>query len=135
MNYKTTRTAAADYMYTHPDEFIPFLPSLEGEDGAGATDAGLMTPAGFQQYCRTVRDTGAWGGEPEIMALSRAYKVPIYVVQTGPPTMVKHSPMNGAPSPPSGAPIVYISYHRRMYGLGEVSVALTMHRSHRWYAY
>jgi len=118
-NYKTTRLAAADYMYTHPDDFIPFLPSIDGEDGVGATDStGLMTQESFKIYCLAVRDTGVWGGEPEITALSRAYKVPIHVIQSGQPPVVKHSPPPGAePSP--GTPIVFISYHRRMYGLGE----------------
>lgn len=72
----------------------------------------------FEKYCVTMRDTGTWGGEPEILALSRVYKVPIHVVQGGPPPIVVHNPGKAAP-PPNG-PIVWISYHRRMYGLGEV---------------
>ncbi|KAG9001553.1 hypothetical protein FRB90_011596 [Tulasnella sp. 427] len=116
-HYKLTRTVASDYMLAHPDDFLPFVPSLEGEDGAGATDAGLMTPAQFSKYCATVRDTGVWGGEPEITALSRAYKVPIHVVQWGAPSIVCHSP-NGDDVDPS-LPSVKVSYHRRMYGLGE----------------
>lgn len=115
-------------MYAHQDDFLPFLPSLDGEDGAGSLDAGLMTPAGFQQYCTTIRDTGMWGGEPEIMALSRAYNVPIHVVQSGPPPIVKHSPIPGVDALP-GTPIVFISYHRRMYGLGEVSRQLVQYIS------
>ncbi|KIO23417.1 hypothetical protein M407DRAFT_244779, partial [Tulasnella calospora MUT 4182] len=116
-NYKLTRTVASEYMQAHPDDFLPFLPSLDGEDGVGATEAGLLTPALFSKYCATVRDTGAWGGEPEIMALSRAYKVPIHVVQWGAPSIVCHSP-NGNEVDPS-LPSVKVSYHRRMYGLGE----------------
>lgn len=109
-------------MCAHPDDFIPFLPSIDGEDGIGATDStGLMTPEGFKQYCLSVRDTGTWGGEPEITALSRAYKVPIHVIQSGQPLVVKHSPLPEA-EPSSNTPIVFISYHRRMYGLGEASV-------------
>lgn len=112
-------------MYTHSDDFIPFLPSLDGEDGAGATDeTGLMTPAAFRQYCSAVRDSGVWGGEPEILALSRAYNVPIHVVQRGPPPVVVHTPIHGAQAPP-GSPTVFISYHRRMYGLGEVRLLLS----------
>lgn len=119
-HYKSTRAVASDYMQAHPDDFLPFLPSLYGEDGAGATEStGLMTPAQFSKYCATVRDTGAWGGEPEIMALSRAYKVPIHVVQWGAPSIVCHSP-DGNDVDPS-LPSVKVSYHRRMYGLGEVS--------------
>lgn len=128
-NYKTIRLAAARYMYAHPDDFIPFLPSIDGEDGIGATDStGLMTPEGFKQYCQAVRDTGAWGGEPEITALSRAFKVPIHVIQSGRPPVVEHSP-DANPSPET--PIVFLSYHRRMYGLGEVSVVKNCCSAHR----
>jgi len=116
-NYKTTRAAAAAYMMDHPDDFIPFLPSVEGEDGRGATSGGLINPRQFSQYCATVRDTGTWGGEPEIMALSRAYNVPIHVAQWGSQPIVCHSPTGDQVDPK--LPSVKISYHRRMYGLGE----------------
>ncbi|TCD69746.1 hypothetical protein EIP91_006513 [Steccherinum ochraceum] len=116
-NYTTVRHVAADYIFTHPDDFLPFLPSTTGEDGTGATDSGLMSPQQFEGYCKTVRDTGAWGGEPEIMALTRAYRVPIHVVQGTKPNVVEHNPNEGAP--PDSALVVRISYHRRMYGLGE----------------
>ncbi|KAI0082718.1 cysteine proteinase [Panus rudis PR-1116 ss-1] len=114
--YATTRHAAADYIHSHPDDFIPFLPSAYGEDTAAATsDSGLMSPAEFDKYCKTMRDTGAWGGEPEILALSRAYNVPIHVIQGATPSVVVHEP----DTPNSGGKVVRISYHRRMYGLGE----------------
>jgi len=113
----TTRTAAATYMYSHPDAFIPFLPSIDGEDGEGAGSAGLMTPKQFEIYCSRVRDTGTWGGEPEIMALASAYKVPIHVVQSGPQRVVVHAPTDGVLAKPDA--VVKISYHRRMYGWGE----------------
>ncbi|QRW27540.1 OTU-like cysteine protease [Rhizoctonia solani] len=112
----TTRNAAADYMLAHPDSFIPFLPSIEGEDGAGAESAGLLSPNSFT-YCARIRDTGTWGGEPEITALANAYKVPIHVVQSGPQRVVVHGPQDGQVVKPDAA--VKISYHRRMYGLGE----------------
>jgi len=112
-----TRRAAADYIMAHPDDFIPFLPCQEGEDGAGATaGGGFMSLPELQQYCLSIRDTAAWGGEPEILALSRAFNIPVHVVQWGSPGVVEHSP---GPDFPPGGPIVYISYHRRMYGLGE----------------
>ncbi|KAI0064626.1 cysteine proteinase [Artomyces pyxidatus] len=118
--YATIRHAAADYMFSHPDDFVPFLPSSAGEDGAGAGDTGLISPAEYEKYCASIRDTGVWGGEPEILALSRAYNIAIHVVQGGQPPIVVHDP--------SGNPhmdnlkeqrAVRISYHRRMYGLGE----------------
>jgi len=115
--YKFTRSAAASYMADHPNDFIPFLPSVDGEDGYGATSGGLMTLSQLAQYCATVRDSGAWGGEPEIMALSRAFNVPIHVVQWGQPPIGCHSPDGQQVDPKK--PSVKISYHRRMYGLGE----------------
>lgn len=113
----TTRHAAADYMLAHPDSFIPFLPSIDGEDGVGSDSAGLLSPQQFQAYCDRIRNTGTWGGEPEIMALANAYKVPIHVVQSGPQRVVVHDPAGGQVVKPGVA--VKISYHRRMYGLGE----------------
>lgn len=121
-SYAVTRMAAANYMLTHGDDFLPFLPSIEGEDGAGATNDGIMTPKQYARYCAAIRETAAWGGEPEILALSRAYNIPIHVVQAGKPPVVIHEPIEGM-SDVAGTKVVFISYHRRMYGLGEVSIA------------
>ncbi|KAL5529078.1 hypothetical protein ACEPAG_5052 [Sanghuangporus baumii] len=118
-HYGTTRAAAAAYMMSHPNDFLPFLPSLEGEDGAGAGNAGLMNPEDYQRYCENVRSTGMWGGEPEILALSRAYNVPIHVVQAGTPSIVVHDPNGNDKAAVDDKRVVRISYHRRMYGLGE----------------
>ncbi|KLO07975.1 cysteine proteinase [Schizopora paradoxa] len=117
-NFRTTRLAASNYIFQHPDDFVPFLPSVDGEDGVGATDAGLITPAAFERYCVQVRDTAVWGGQPEILALSRAFNVPIHVIQHGkPPVVVIEPSENGGPT--DDKRVVRISYHRRMYGLGE----------------
>ena len=82
--YLTVRYAASHYIYTHPDDFLPFLPASDGGHGTG-----LMTRAEFERL-------GLWGGEPEILALSRAYNVPIHVIQGGSPPVVVHNP-TGAP--------------------------------------
>jgi OTU domain-containing protein 6 len=112
-------------MLAHPQDFVPFLPSVEGEDGAGAGDSGAIGPQEYARYCANIRDTAVWGGEPEILALSRAYSVPIHVVQGGQPPVVVHDP-NGAPTTDNlkDQRAVWISYHRRMYGLGEVGASL-----------
>jgi len=107
-------------MHAHPDDFLPFLPSLEGEDGLGATaSTGIMTLPQFDIYCRNIRDTGQWGGEPEIQALARAYSAPIHVVQAAQPHIVVHSPVPGMQSEFGDPHVIRISFHRRMYGLGE----------------
>ncbi|KAJ3515800.1 hypothetical protein NLJ89_g1526 [Agrocybe chaxingu] len=117
-NYAAIRSVAANYIHSHPDDFLPFLPSTGGEDSEGALDAGLMDPFQFDSYCKTVRDTATWGGEPEIVALSRAFNTPIHVVQGGNPSIVRHYPREGDAGDPNG-PAVWISYHRKLYGLGE----------------
>ncbi|KAJ7063259.1 hypothetical protein C8F01DRAFT_1132228 [Mycena amicta] len=109
--YAMTRASAAAFMYSHPDDFLPFLPS--------AADDGTMSPREFDEYCGSMRDTAVWGGEPEILALCRAYNVPIHVIQGGRPPIVVHNP--SAHEQVGDQRIVRISYHRRMYGLGEVS--------------
>jgi len=54
-------------MLDHPDDFMAFLPSVQGEDTAAATEhEGLMTEKEFSKYCKNVRETGEWGGEPEV---------------------------------------------------------------------
>ncbi|KAF8559537.1 cysteine proteinase [Imleria badia] len=120
-NYATLRAAASSYISQHPDDFLPFLPSISGEDGVGATEnSGLMDARQFEQYCLIIRDTAAWGGEPEILALSRAYNVPIQVIQAGTPSVVTHTPDgNLRDKLARDTKVVRISFHRRMYGLGE----------------
>ena len=120
--YTNTRETAAKFIHSHPEDFLPFLPSSLGEDGDGALDAGFMTREQFDSYCTSMRDTAVWGGEPEIVALSRAFNIPIYVVQGGMPPIVVHHPSgeHGGQDITSESAI-WISYHRKLYGLGEVS--------------
>lgn len=105
-------------MEAHPDDFLPFLIDMNGN--AGSTDAGLMSPQDFQKYCSNIRDTGEWGGEPEIMAMACAFDVPIHAFQWGTPSVVVHSPKRATSTASS---VVRVSYHRRMYGLGEASTS------------
>jgi OTU domain-containing protein 6 len=126
--YGTTRLAASNYIYSHPDDFLPFLPSSD-EEGTGSGDTGLMTPRQFEKYCAAIRDTGVWGGEPEILALSRAFRVPIHVIQSGSPPVVEHNPDESPPGVHiANQKVARISYHRRMYGLGEVRVQVSLTR-------
>ena len=103
--------AAANFIRSHPEDFLPFLPS--SEDGG---DAGMLTPVQFEDYCSSITNTATWGGEPEIVALSRAFNIPIHIVQGGKPEIVVHEPDER-----TNDKVVRISYHRKLYGLGEVS--------------
>lgn len=78
--------------------------------------AGISNPnAGdedhFMRYCDAIETTGVWGGQPEILALSQALNVPIWVIQSGSPPVKIGEENKGKP--------LLISYHRKMYGLGE----------------
>ncbi|KAI5480627.1 hypothetical protein MNV49_000323 [Pseudohyphozyma bogoriensis] len=106
--YSSTRYYAAHYMRGHPDDFLPFLPS-EDESGDG-----IMTPAEYEKYCATVESTAEWGGMPEINALSKYFKSPIWVLQAGTDLVKVGDEWEG-----TGRGPMLISYHRKMYGLGE----------------
>ncbi|KAM3508283.1 hypothetical protein MY10362_001271 [Beauveria mimosiformis] len=88
--YKTVRRAATDFMESHGDDFAPFV---EGD---------------FATYLARMRDTAEWGGEPELMALARAYGVGIRVVQDGRTEEIGH-----------GEKVMWLAYYRHGYGLGE----------------
>ncbi|CBQ68715.1 conserved hypothetical protein [Sporisorium reilianum SRZ2] len=117
-DYKAARRATAQEMRTHPDEYKPFI-SDSDEHMAGIInkEAGTLNTehaqeAYFLDYCTAVESTGVWGGQPEILALSRAFGTQINVVQAGVPVLkVGEGEYDGEP--------LYISYHRKMYGLGE----------------
>ncbi|KAM3460979.1 hypothetical protein NHJ6243_005426 [Beauveria neobassiana] len=88
--YKTVRRAATDFMASHGDDFAPFV---EGD---------------FATYLARMRDTAEWGGEPELMALARAYGVGIRVVQDGRTEEIG-----------DGDKVMWLAYYRHGYGLGE----------------
>jgi hypothetical protein len=48
-------------MLAHPQDFVPFLPSVEGEDGIGAGDSGIIGPREYARYCANIRDTERMG--------------------------------------------------------------------------
>ncbi|EGG06117.1 uncharacterized protein MELLADRAFT_116630 [Melampsora larici-populina 98AG31] len=109
--YSTCRTMAAEYMRRHPDDFIHYLPAAD--DGI---DEGLMSKVQYNQHCDQVRDSAQWGGEPEILALSKCFKFPIHVIQASTPTL-KIGDEEFAKFRSNKS--LTISYHRKSYGLGE----------------
>ncbi|PWN98966.1 cysteine proteinase [Tilletiopsis washingtonensis] len=119
VDFRDTRRATAEHMRGHADDFMPFISdSDEHMAGIQNTDAGALDSSvkgmtkHFMDYCDAVENTGVWGGQPEILALSRAYKTQIHVVQAGSPVLkVGEGEQKGEP--------LQISYHRKMYGLGE----------------
>jgi len=115
------RAVAANYIEAHVDDFLPFLPTAEDP----VEGSGLMTPEQYMEYCHSVRSTAAWGGEPEIQALSRALNIPIYVLQADIPHILVHDPSHEVSTDGMlSQDGVWISYHKKLYGLGEVTIAI-----------
>ncbi|KAA8494307.1 OTU domain-containing protein 6B [Porphyridium purpureum] len=93
------RRIVADHMLAHQDDFAPFLD----------------TDVPFQTCCEQIRDEpNCWGGQLEIKALAEALAARIEVFAADLPLVVSE--------PPQDTPVkrtIRLSYHRKMYGLGE----------------
>lgn len=100
---QTLRKLAADYMLSHRDEFLPFI--------TDAKTGQLYTPDQFDNYCKEIAETAAWGGQLEIQALSQVLKLPIEVYQASAPVLRTGEEYDEQP--------VLLSYHHHEYGLGE----------------
>ncbi|RKP13972.1 hypothetical protein BJ684DRAFT_19584 [Piptocephalis cylindrospora] len=106
MSYQEIRGKVAMYMREHKDDFLPFITSETGD---------LLDDAGFEAYCDALANTAVWGGEPEILAISKVYATPVHIIQMGAPALV----MGAEEKRPDGKkdPMI-ITYHKHMYGLG-----------------
>lgn len=95
-DYKKVRAAAADYIAAHPEDFEPFLEEP------------------LSEYLHKIRDTGEWGGQLELTALARVYKLNINVLQaTGRLEKIESGENSG------DTPEAWLAYYRHGFGLGE----------------
>ncbi|KAH8920576.1 cysteine proteinase, partial [Atractiella rhizophila] len=115
--YATTRRAAAAFMMEHPDDFLPYLPASEIDP---SSPDGVLSPEKYSEYCDSIATTAVWGGQTEINALSRYWKIPIHVIQSDGPEVKVGEEAEGenGKKGKKRAPL-RISYHKKMYGLGE----------------
>jgi OTU domain-containing protein 6 len=95
--YKLTRSAAADWVEQHPEDFEPFL------------EEPLST------YVHKVRDTGEWGGQLELLALAKSYGVEINVLQDF-GRVEKIEPEDDAEMEREK---IWLGYYKHGFGLGE----------------
>ncbi|OII75988.1 OTU-like cysteine protease family protein [Cryptosporidium andersoni] len=66
---KQLRNIAANYIQENRQDIEPFI--LSAIEGSTVT---------FEEYCNCLRNTNEWGGEVELVALSKSLKVPIVVI-------------------------------------------------------
>jgi len=101
--FKILRNLAAKYMIQHPDDFMPFIDSVEG----------MVSEEGFKNYCDSVANTAEWGGQLELKALVHSLRLPIIIYTAEPksPNVEMGSEYTGTP--------LRLSFHRHAYALGE----------------
>ena len=94
-DYAATRQVAASYISANADDFGPFLEEP------------------LEDYVRTIRETGEWGGHLELMALAKAYDVKINVLHgNGQVDTMESASQDDAKS-------LWLAYYRHSFGLGE----------------
>lgn len=114
-NFQQLREMVASYMRDHSSEFLPFFISenvVEGE-----SDDSLVQR--FENYCREVESTAAWGGQLELGALTHCLKKQIIVFSGSFPDVEMGKEYKTDDAAPSLDSCIKLSYHRHAFGLGE----------------
>lgn len=101
------RYLAAKYLLNHRSEYECFI-----EFESISTETEVATDK-FEEYCRKIESTGMWGGQIELEALSRALNVTIIVLQSEGPELIFN------PSDDKNQQVIYLSFHRYAFSLGE----------------
>ncbi len=109
LDFVEMRLRAAKYMKENPSDFIPFLDLEEGEEDAQ-----------FAKYCTKVEQSEGeveWGGQLEIQAMCKAFKLNVHVYDAQAPVLIMEG-RSTEDSIKSGEPLK-LAYHRHYYTLGE----------------
>ncbi|KAG0683542.1 hypothetical protein C6P40_000054 [Pichia californica] len=99
-NVKELRKNAANYIKENPNDFIPFL-----------FDEETMSLKHIDEYVEKIENTAMWGGDLEILALSKVYDCPISVMMSGRSALRMNE--NGLNSE------LKLVYYQHAFGLGE----------------
>jgi len=113
--FQGLREMVAAYMRKNASEFLPFFLSENGTDG---TSENTLTDR-FENYCREVESTAAWGGQLELGALTHCLKKHIMIFSGSFPDVEmgkEYRSETGTGLSNSG---IMLSYHRHAFGLGE----------------
>ena len=105
-NHWELRSLAADYLLKHQEEYENFIDYSDEEEEEDSSK--------FINYCRKLESTGMWGGQIELQVLSRALNVSIIVLQSKGPKLNFNLNVEE-----DEKQIIYLSYHRFAFSLGE----------------
>ena len=93
--YQFVRNRAASFISENPTDFAPFLEEP------------------LDQYVHKIKHTAEWGGQLELQAVARSFKVEIRVLQAdGRVEKIE-------PEAPTHHPPIWLAYYRHSFGLGE----------------
>ena len=104
--YRDVRTATADFLLAHADDYAPFLEEP------------------MDTYARKIKSTTEWGGQLELQAIARAYGIHINVIQ-GDGRIEKFEPDAEENIDEDKRKTIWLAYYRHTYGLGEHYNALS----------
>ncbi|KAB1228170.1 OTU domain-containing protein 6B [Morella rubra] len=112
--YQELREVVAAYMRKHASDFLPFF--LLEDEIEGDSDNSLAER--FENYCKEVESTAAWGGQLELRALTHCLRKHIIFSGSFPDVEMgkEYKPDSGNGSSNSS---VMLSYHKHAFGLGE----------------
>ncbi|KAJ9171867.1 hypothetical protein P3X46_015173 [Hevea brasiliensis] len=109
--YQDLRKMVAAYMREHASEFLPFFQSENMMEG----DSDISLEERFENYCKEVECTSAWGGQLELGALIHCLRRPIMIYSGSFPDVEMGKEYKFESS--SGS--ILLSYHKHAFGLGE----------------
>ncbi|KAL5791737.1 hypothetical protein ACOSP7_000331 [Xanthoceras sorbifolium] len=113
--FQKLREMVSAYMRDHASDFLPFYLS----ENMITDDSDSSQAERFENYCKEVESTAAWGGELELRALTHCLRKHIMIYSGSFPDveMGKEYKSDGG-SDLSNASVM-LSYHRHAFGLGE----------------
>lgn len=112
-SYLELRQMVAAYMRKHATDFLPFFLSENAE--RGESDDSLV--GRFENYCREVESTAAWGGQLELGALTHILKKHIMIFSGSFPDVEMGKEYKSSSGSSSSS--IMLSYHKHAFGLGE----------------
>ncbi|KAK9996011.1 hypothetical protein SO802_020697 [Lithocarpus litseifolius] len=113
--YQELREMVASYMRKHESDFIPFFLSenvLEGDSDNSVTER-------FENYCKEVESTAAWGGQLELGALTHCLRKHIMILSGSFPDVEMGKEYKSNDGNGSSNSSIMLSYHKHAFGLGE----------------
>ncbi|KAH0978527.1 hypothetical protein GBA52_028246 [Prunus armeniaca] len=114
--YQELREMVAAYMRKHASDFLPFFLSENPVDG----DSEDSLAERFENYCKEVESTAAWGGQLELGALTHCLKKHIMIYSGSfPDVEMGKEYKSDSGSTNSSDLSIMLSYHKHAFGLGE----------------